>query len=454
MGSWQPAPAMDPRAGPSWFFHADRFSARKACIMLSASWFRRLTTGSPTRSRRPRSRRTHSRRSVPPWLEVMEDRTVLSPLIVTSSADSGPGSLRAIISTAPSGSTIEFAHKVHNITLTSGDLDIATILTIDGPGVNQLTISGDNASRVFDISGTASVSISGLTITDGLATAGGGILLQGSASLNLSNCTVSQNVATGGTAGTAVGGGIEDTSAGALTVTHCTFDGNKAIATGPNTVPGTPGYTPGYIIALGGGIDLAFVASGSATISDSTFTDNQALGGTTGASAGGGALSNSSNTPGTTMTVTGCTLSDNAAIGEAGGDGMVNFGSGQGGGINDFDNLTLVNSTLIGNQAVGTPLAPGAAPSQTPNSGSTTAGGGVFCLGVYVPNATVSVTSSTITGNQAVGGVGAAGSAGSVGEGGGISLIGVTSGLVSGCIVAANVAQGGAGGTVEWVPPA
>ena len=129
------------------------------------------------------------------------------------------------------------------------------------------------------------------------------------------------------------------------------------------------------------------------------------------------------------MTVTGCTLSGNAAIGEAGGDGMVNFGSGQGGGINDFDNLTVVNSTLIGNQALGTPLAPGAAPSQTPNSGSTTAGGGVFCLGVYVPNATVSVTGSTLTGNQAVGGAGAAGGAGSVGEGGGISLIGVPSGL-------------------------
>jgi hypothetical protein len=377
----------------------------------------------------------------------MEDRTVLSPLMVTSSADSGPGSLRAVISTAPSGSTIKFDHSVHNITLTSGDLAISTNLTINGPGANKLTISGNNASRVFDLSGSASVSISGLTLTSGLATAGGGILLEGSASLSLSNCTVSNNVASGGTAGTGFGGGIEDTSSAALTVTGCTFNANEAIATGPNTVPGTPGYTPGFIIALGGGIDLAFVASGSATISNSTFTGNQALGGATGASAGGGALSNSSNTPGTTMTVTGCTLSGNAAIGEAGGDGISNFGSGQGGGINDFDNLTVVNSTVNGNFAQGTPLAPGAVPSQTPNSGSTTAGGGVFCLGAYVPNAAVSVTGSTVSGNQAIGGAGAAGSAGSVGEGGGISLILVPSGVVSDCLVAANVAQGGAGGT-------
>jgi hypothetical protein len=258
---------------------------------------------------------------------------------------------------------------------------------------------------------------------------------------------VSDNQAVGGVAGAGVGGGIEDTSAGALNVRNCTFDANLAIATGANTVPGTPGYAPGYIIALGGGIDLSFVASGSATITDSTFVGNQALRGSPGASAGGGALSNSSNTPGTTMTVTGCTLSGNAAIGAAGDDGVVNFGSEQGGGINDFDNLTVRNSTLIGNQALGTPLAPGAVPSQTPNSGSTTAGGGVFCLGVYVPNAAVSVADSTVSGNQAIGGAGAAGSAGSVGEGGGISLIAVPPALVANCVVAANVAQGGAGGT-------
>ena len=70
------------------------------------------------------------------------------------------------------------------------------------------------------------------------------------------------------------------------------------------------------------------------------------------------------------MTVTGCTLSDNAAIGAAGGDGKINFGSGQGGGINDFASLIVRNSTLTDNLALGTPLAPGAVPSQTVSSGS------------------------------------------------------------------------------------
>ena len=299
-----------------------------------------------------------------PRVDLMEDRTLLSPLLVTSSADSGAGSLRAIIASAPSGSTIEFAKSVHNITLTSGKLDVSTKLDIEGPGANKLTISGNDASRIFDISGAASVTIAGLTITKGLATSGGGILLEGSAALCISNCTLTDNGALGNAAGGGFGGGIEDTSSGALAVTGSTFVANKAIGIGANNP-----ITPGYVLALGGAIDIAYGSTGSATISTSTFTGNQALGGSAGASAGGGALSNSSNF-GATMTVTGCTLSGNAAIGEAGGDGITNFGSGQGGGINNFASLIVRESSLTGNLALGTPLAPGAVPSQTVSDGS------------------------------------------------------------------------------------
>jgi len=389
-----------------------------------------------------------------PRLEALEDRALPSTLTVMNLNDNGRDSLRYDLAHANSGDTINFAPWLHGtLTLTSGDLPISASVTIDGPGANQLAISGHNSYRIFDVSGSASVNVGGLTLRDGRATSGGGILLEGSASLSLSNCTLSDNEALGVAVSTPYGGGgdggaVEDTSSGTLTVTGCTFDGNKAIAVGPNTVPNTPGYAAGYVIALGGGIDVSFVSSGSATISGSTFTDNQALGDAAGASAGGGALSNSSNVPGTTMTVTNCTLKDNAAIGEAGGNGSDgNFGTGQGGAVNDFDNLTVQDSTLTGNLALGTPLAPGVAPSQTSDSGSSTAGGGLFCLGVYVPAATVSVTDSALTGNQAVGGAGVAGAAGSIGEGGGACFVGVPSALVTGCTVADNVAQGGAGGT-------
>ena len=124
----------------------------------------RRQAGMSPRARRPWPS-VRSRRFLP-LVELMEDRTVLSPLIVTSSADSGAGSLRDIISSAPSGSTIEFANSVHNITLTSGELDISANLDIEGPGANKRTISGNNSSRVFEIA-AGNVVISGLTITDG-----------------------------------------------------------------------------------------------------------------------------------------------------------------------------------------------------------------------------------------------------------------------------------------------
>jgi Right handed beta helix region len=290
--------------------------------------------GSPARFRRRGSRPTLWRRSVLPRLEVLEDRTVPSTLTVRNNHDSGAGSLRATLAVAVSGDTIVFANSLNHqtITLTSGALPIPTNLDIEGLGADKLTVSGHDSSRVFDISGSASVSIAGLTITDGLATSGGGILVEGSAALSISKCTLTDNVALGTLTGSLTvpdgdGGGIEDNSSGALTVANCTFDANKAIARGPNAPPPAGSN---YIIALGGAIDVSFFSTGPATISNSTFTGNQALGGVPGASAGGGALSNSSLTFGTAanMTVTGCTLSGNAAIGAAGGDGVSNFGSG------------------------------------------------------------------------------------------------------------------------------
>ena len=369
--------------------------------MARFEWPRTLKrqVGISSQSRRNGARVTRTR--FLPRLDPMEARTLLSTFMVSNLSDTGTGSLRAAITTAGNGDIIDFAHGLHGTITLASDLPISHSVTINGPGANKLSVSGNDANRVFDISGSASVSIGGLTITDGQASVGGGILLEGSAGLSLSDCTLTDNVALGNAAGGGFGGAIEDTSSGGLTVTNSTFDANEAIGIGPNNPT-----SPGYILALGGAIDVSFNSSSTSTISNSTFNGNQVQGGITGASAGGGALSNSS-IIGATMSVTNCTLSDNAAVGAAGGDGITNFGSGQGGGINDFSSLNVINSTLRDNEAQGTPLAPGAVPSQTVSSGSASAGGGIFCLPDFVPTATVTVANSTLTGNQAVGGAGA-----------------------------------------------
>src|SRR5262249_3718716 len=132
------------------------------------------------RRNRPSSSRC---RHVPPRsilrLEALEDRTVPSTLTVTSAGDDGSaGSLPAVLAAAHSGDPIQFDHhlKGQTITLPQGQLVINQSLEIDGPGADKLTISGNSASRIFDISGGATVTISGLTITRGLATDGAGIL--------------------------------------------------------------------------------------------------------------------------------------------------------------------------------------------------------------------------------------------------------------------------------------
>jgi hypothetical protein len=50
--------------------------------------------------------------------------------------------------------------------------NVADDLTIDGPGANRVTVNGGGSTRVFSISGSETdVTISDLTIADGLATA-------------------------------------------------------------------------------------------------------------------------------------------------------------------------------------------------------------------------------------------------------------------------------------------
>ncbi|MEH2251866.1 PEP-CTERM sorting domain-containing protein [Nostoc sp.] len=99
------------------------------------------------------------------WAIMQVESAQAATLTVNNLNDSGVGSLRDTINMATSNDVVEFLLGNHpsTIALTSGAIAIAKNLTINGPGANLLTITGNNPFPVFDIS-AADVTLSGLAI--------------------------------------------------------------------------------------------------------------------------------------------------------------------------------------------------------------------------------------------------------------------------------------------------
>ncbi|MEO7063058.1 MAG: choice-of-anchor Q domain-containing protein [Dokdonella sp.] len=201
---------------------------------------------------------------------------------VSTLADSGPGSLRAAV--VGGGAVPIFV--TGTIVLTSGQITVPNGTTISAVGANQLSVSGNNASRVFDIALASTVSIAGVTVTAGNAGSGG----QGGAIRNAGTLTLTGVAVSANTAGDA-GGGIY--SSGTLNVSNSVFNGNSVSA----------------VDCAGGGAIRSEGAAAVLTLTNSTVTQNTA------ASCSGGGISFS----GASATITGSTISANTA-GSSGGN--------------------------------------------------------------------------------------------------------------------------------------
>src|SRR5439155_1231749 len=128
------------------------------------------------------------------------------------------------------------------ITLAGTQLELSDTTgatTITGPAAG-VTVSGNNASRVFQVDALVTASISGLTMTGGNTASygnygsvsgntaeggGGGVFNFLFCTVTLTNCTVSGNstLHPGPFGG---GGGVYNGSFSALTMTNCTVSGN------------------------------------------------------------------------------------------------------------------------------------------------------------------------------------------------------------------------------------
>src|SRR5262245_30375807 len=380
-------------------------------------------------------------------VQALEDRTAPSTFTVLNLADGGDGSLRQAVLDANSpayagADVINFAAGLQGtIALGGVPLSITDHLTIEGPGAELVAVSGEDASRVFEIGAGVAAVLDGLTITRGRAVDGGGISNAGT--LTVSHCTLSANQAVGGAGHDARGGGIFNEAPAVLTVTHSLFSNNRAVGG-----DGGPGVHGGE--GAGGGI---YNLDATLTVSNSTFTGNQAVGGDGGLGAGGGianggALASEGIGGPAVLSVSHSTLSGNQATGGIGGVFVTEDSDGHGGAVFNRGSTTflLSHSTVSDNAATGRARRTG----RVAGNGN---GGGLLLSVTAVGPTSILIDSCDFTGNRATGGAGGAGASGGQGQAGAIrTSTRLTGGgppgtlVVSRCTFIGNQATGGAGG--------
>src|SRR5208283_5681807 len=98
--------------------------------------------------------------------------------------DSGPGSLRQTIASAPNNASVIFSPNLsgHTILLTNGQIVLSATNVIDATALPAgIQINGGGAYRIFDVPSGGFAVLSGLTITNGNPGAGnfGGAIFVG-----------------------------------------------------------------------------------------------------------------------------------------------------------------------------------------------------------------------------------------------------------------------------------
>lgn len=259
---------------------------------------------------------------------------IADPYPVTTTADSGAGSLRAAIlaaDTHPGADTIPI-EVTGTINLQGPLPPIYDPASITGPGPDLLIVRRSVLAPfpIFVFTSDANPSsLTGLTVSNGQATLGAGITnVEGSLTLTRVVVSGNQALVEDGSDTVAEGGGI--LSEGPLTLRETTVVGNVARARSGSS----------QTVAAGGGV----VANGRLTVERSTISGNvaEAVGGDLAYARGGGLLSGE-----TTIELS--TISGNVARAKEGGTQT----RAQGGGV-DTSEAGLTSSTLTGNAAYST----------------------------------------------------------------------------------------------------
>lgn len=259
--------------------------------------------------------------------------------MVTTAADEddlslggGTGvSLREAVKYSSSGTLITFGPWLsgQTIVLTRGEIAQSVLtMTIDASGLpGGMTISGDNASRVFWVGINRTLTLRALTLRDGNGQGsvppGFGGAIWSDTALNLSDCTLTGNQAID--SGGAIG------STGSVVLTRCTLTGNSSVGA----------TSQGGAIAL----DVGSVSLTHCTVSGNT--NKGSLG-------GGGIFLGQSGT----VTLTNSIVAGNTDLAGVAADIRKNGGTLNSSGVNLIGQNTTVESVFPAGSTVGTRAAP------------------------------------------------------------------------------------------------
>jgi hypothetical protein len=277
---------------------------------------------------------------------------------VTTTAGSGEGSLFAAIQAAnahlgPDSIPIEAAGTIE----LSGALpEITDEVGISGPGQDALTVRREAVSdfRIFE-AGMVSVSLAGMTIANGRAPEGGGILAGGALTLTEVRVSGNEAAASGGLEAAASGGGV--LSFGPLTMRRATVSGNTATASEATNLNEARG---GGVAAFGGALIERSTVSGNTARADGAGLGEFAVG------EGGGLLLNgeklnriqASTISGNTAAASGASSAASAFGGGAEGTNVIVTGStiaGNSGGAGGGANLDVAQESLLRDTIVSDP---------------------------------------------------------------------------------------------------
>jgi len=207
-----------------------------------------------------------------------------SEVTVTSAADAGLGSLRRALNSVCAGGTVTFSDTLagQTITLLTGPVTLGKNVTIDGSAAPGLTISGNNADRVFIVNAGTTATIKNLTVRDGFGwQLAGGILNNGS--LTLDHVVLTQNnMATNAGDWWQGGGGIYSGGGATLNLIDSSVTDNHAAWSGGGVYSFLNTTTNIVRSTISGNVSNdvggAIRSLGNMTISNSTLSGNKSTG--------------------------------------------------------------------------------------------------------------------------------------------------------------------------------